>query len=93
MSGDSVIINQTALREISESLKKFGSEYYDALERARVELLAVNIDWDDEDASQLISAIEALMEGAKSARSAADNLCKRIDSKLEAVEALHRMKI
>lgn len=93
MSGDQVIINQTALREISASLKKFGSEYYDALERARVELLSNNIEWDDEDSSQLVSAIMALMEGAKSARSAAENLCKRIDSKLEAVDALHRMKI
>lgn len=93
MSNDQVIINQAALAEIAQNLKSFGMQYYDALEKARQDLLFNGISWNDGDASQLISAVKVLTEGAKTARSAADQLCERIESKIEAVEALHRMKI
>ncbi len=93
MSQTEIIIDEQALTSVLDSMNTYINAYRKTLERTIRNLNQNNEFWDDEDFKALLSSISSFMTDIEGIESGTNQLSTRIKNKIDAIHALHSMKI
>lgn len=93
MSQDEVIIDEQALAAVSNTIETYIKNYRENFESGIRKLKVNSEDWNDEDFNSLLSAISFFKADIDTIDLEITRLKTRINAKIEAIHALHNMKI
>lgn len=93
MSASEVIIDELALAAVSKCINTYRSEMHAAITEAVKSLNSHEGEWGDDDFRDLVASVSAFLNDIDNMDSATNQLMARIETKLEAIQTLHSMKI
>lgn len=92
MSQNEVIIDEHALTEVADSLITYSSEFNSMLAESIRKIQANSSDWNDEDFTRLLSAINSFMADAEYIEAKTKQFTEKINRRIESIHELHSIK-